>query len=89
MQIDLAEIHDKATSSQNFIDLLKSKGHQLYKRGDQIGIQANRKYRLKTLGYSQEKLQLLDQNIERNKRLSQVKRLRNNRSKDRGRDIER
>ncbi len=89
LQIDLAEIHDKATSSQNFIDLLKSKGHRLYKRGNQIGIQASRKYRLKTLGYSQEKLQLLDANIERNKRLSQVKRLRNNRSKDRGRDIER
>jgi hypothetical protein len=45
-----------------------------------------RKWRFKTLGYSKEKIQLLDRNIEKEKRLGQIKRLRNNRSKDKGRE---
>jgi hypothetical protein len=89
LQLDLAEIYSKASSSKNFIQLLKEKGHEIYKRGSQLGIKKSRKYRLKTLGYPIEKLQLLDQNIERNKRLSQVRNLRNRRSKGRGFDRER
>ena len=89
LQLDLSEIYSKASSSKNFIQLLKEKGHELYKRGSQLGIKKNRKYRLKSLGYPIEKLQLLDQNIERNKRLSQVRNLRNRRSKGRGFDRER
>lgn len=73
----------------NFIELLRAKGHKLYKRGNQLGIKKARNYRLANLGYPMEKQQLLDQNIERNKRLSQVRKLRNRRSKDRGFDRER
>ena len=78
-------MYSKATSSDNFIELLKAKGHEIYKRGNKLGIKTNRKYRLATLGYPIEKLQLLDQDIERNKRLSQVKKLRDRGSKDHGR----
>jgi len=90
LQIDLAEIYGKASSSKKFIQLLKEKGHQIYQRnGKDVGIKSKRKYRFKTLGYPIEKLQLLDKNIERNQRLSQVRKLRNRRSKDRGFDKER
>ena len=70
-------------------ELLKEKGHELYQRGKQLGIKKSRNHRLNSLGYPIEKLQLLDQNIERNKRLAQVRKLRNRRSKDRGFDRER
>jgi len=83
----LAEIYNKAKSSQQFLELLRQKGHQMYQRNNiNVGIKAKRKYRFKTLGYPIEKLQLLDLNIERNQRLSQVRKLRNRPSKDRGRE---
>ncbi|WP_299116406.1 hypothetical protein [uncultured Winogradskyella sp.] len=87
LQLDLAEVYDKAKSSNKFIELLKQKGHQIYQRnGKDVGIKSKRKYRFKTLGYPMEKLQLLDKNIIRNQRLSQVRKLRNNRSKDSDRE---
>lgn len=90
LQLDLAEAYNKAKSSQQFIELLRQKGHQIYQRNNKnVGIKAKRKYRFKTLGYPIEKLQLLDQNIERNKRLSQVRKLRNKESKDKGFDRKR
>ncbi|MDC9723423.1 MAG: hypothetical protein PSN34_11735 [Urechidicola sp.] len=83
----MAEVFDKARSSNSLLKLLKEKGHQLYKRNNKIvGIQKKRKWRFKTLGYSIGKIQLLDKNIEKDNRLQQIKHLRNNHSKDKGRE---
>lgn len=87
LQLDIAKVYDKAKSSNLFFKLLKEKGLQLYKRNNKVvGIQKKRKWRFKTLGYSIEKIQLLDKNIKKANRLEQIKQLRNNRFKDKGRE---
>ncbi len=86
LQQDIFEAYGKAKSSNQFFELIKQKGHELYMRnGKLVGIQKNRRYRFKTLGYSQEKLQLLDANIEKDKRLEQIRKLRKNRLRDKDR----
>lgn len=56
----LAEAYSKAKTSQAFYTLIKEAGLELYFRGICPGIVGKRKYRLKTLGYSQERIQVLD-----------------------------
>ncbi len=50
----------KAKSEVDFYDKLKESGLELYFRGNQPGIIANRKYRLKSLGFSLERIQALN-----------------------------
>lgn len=50
----------KAKSEIDFYDKLKESGLELYFRGIQSGIIAKRKYRLKSLGFSLERLQTLN-----------------------------
>lgn len=55
----LAEDYSKAKSQDAFYNHIKEEGLKLYFRGTRPGIKRKRNYRLQTLGYSQERLQLL------------------------------
>lgn len=67
----------RATSQQGFYTALEKQGLQLYFRGKQAGIVGKRKYRLKTLGFSLERIQALS--IEPNKRAKELNRIVDNR----------
>lgn len=75
----LEDTFKTASSEKNFYEQLKSKGVQLYSRnGVIIGIQGQRKFRFKTLGYTQEILAELDKNITLNQRLEILRKLKQN-----------
>ena len=57
----LEEAFNTSKSEQNFYKKLEEKGLQLYSRNGRItGVQGNRKFRFKTLGYTSEILQQLE-----------------------------
>jgi hypothetical protein len=64
--------YKKANSKETFFELLKEGGLPTYVRGGRIyGVVFNeRKYRLKTLGFTEERLQDLDRAFNRSKELS-------------------
>ncbi len=65
----------KATSVAQFYELLqKEEGLELYFRGEKPGIQGEkRRYRLKTLGYSLERIKILS--LQRNIRTQELNRI--------------
>lgn len=66
----LQQVFRTAKSKADFYQKLQEKGVKLYARnGKTTGIEAGRKYRFKTLGYSDELLEKLQQNLSLNKRL--------------------
>ena len=73
MQQILDETYRESKSEEEFYKKLENKNLKLYFRGKQAGIIANRKYRLKTLGYSKERIQLLD--LSKNRRLDELERM--------------
>lgn len=73
----LNEAYARATSEQEFYGKLKQRGLQIYFRGKQAGVVGKRKYRLKTLGFSLERLAAL--NREPNRRLKELDRIIDNR----------
>lgn len=74
LQVHLAKAYGNAKSEEHFYALLQDKGLKLYFRGQQAGIMdGNRKYRLQTLGYSLERIQLLS--LDRNKRTQELNRI--------------
>ena len=60
LKLLLAEVYSKAKSKQHFFKLLQKEGVALYFRGNSPGIIGRRKYRLKMLGYSQDRIAALD-----------------------------
>lgn len=73
MKLILDTAFSKAKSEIDFYDKLKDSGLKLYFRGNQPGIIANRKYRLKSLGFSLERLQTL--NLSKNLRQQVLNRI--------------
>lgn len=74
LKLYLAKVYGNAKSEEHFYALLQDKGLKLYFRGQQAGIMdGNRKYRLQTLGYSLERIQLLS--LDRNKRTQELNRI--------------
>ena len=63
----------KAKSENDFYEKLKESGLELYFRGNQPGILAKRKYRLKSLGFSLERIQTL--NLNKNLRQQQLNKI--------------
>ncbi len=76
LQLKIAEVFNSAKTSKKFFKKLESEGLQLYERGGSIaGIQGEkRRYRLKTLGYSPERIKELSKQGEN--RLDTLKNLR-------------
>lgn len=66
-------MYHKATSEKDFYTRIKDKGLTLYFRGKQAGVIGKRKYRLRTLGYSLERIQAL--NLTHNKRQQELNRI--------------
>ncbi len=78
----LEKVYTTAKSENHFYTLLKNEGVNIYFRGKQPGIQGkNRKYRLNTLGFSLERLQLLSLN--KNTRTQELERIISKRLSDR------
>lgn len=79
----LKKIYKQADSKEHFFSLLKEHNITTYIRGGKIsGITfQNRKFRLKKLGYTEEKIQELDRSIERSKELGEM------RERQRGEDL--
>lgn len=73
----LEQTFKTALSEKDFYAKIQSCGLELYTRnGKMIGIQAKRKFRFKTLGYTSEVLKELDENITLNRRLEMLRKLR-------------
>lgn len=87
LQYQIALAFSNATSPQSFYTTLNKQGITLYERGGKITgiVGEKRKYRLKTLGYSQERIQTLDTT---HTRLQALEYLKQN-QKDRNQDIDR
>lgn len=67
-------MYAKARSEEQFYTLLKEEGLELYFRGAQPGIKGKkRKYRLKSLGFSLERIQLLS--LTKNRRAQELERM--------------
>ena len=81
LNMRLAEIYNTSTSQKGFLKTLSSKGMEVYTRNGRIaGLKGDkRKYRLKTLGFSKERLAELDT---MNTRMKEIKKLNKNNSKD-------
>lgn len=73
MKLILDTAFSKAKSEVDFYEKLKEGGLKLYFRGNQPGIIANRKYRLKSLGFSLERIQAL--NLSKNLRQQELNRI--------------
>ena len=83
-QLKIAEIFNSVNNSEKFFKKLESEGLQLYERGGSIaGIQGEkRRYRLKTLGYSPERIKEIG--TQSKDRIDTLKTFR----EDRGKEIE-
>lgn len=73
MKLILDTAFSKAKSEIDFYDKLKDFGLELYFRNKQPGIIAKRKYRLKSLGFSLERIQTL--NLSRNLRQQELNKI--------------
>lgn len=79
----LNEAFSRAKSQRDFYGILEKQGLQLYFRGKQAGVVGNRKYRLRTLGFSLERIATLDIGPNRRSReLVRIVEKRINKSKD-------
>ncbi|WP_139170920.1 hypothetical protein [Lutibacter oricola] len=91
--MQLAEVFSNAKSSQDFYQRIEKKGLQPYLRdGQVVGIINNqKKYRLKTLGFSNQRIANLENEIlqKHNPRLKELKQLHNRRSKNKDLGLER
>jgi hypothetical protein len=82
LQVHLAKAYNNAKSEEHFYALLQNEGLKLYFRGQHTGIMdGSRKYRLQTLGYSLERIQLLS--LDRNKRTEELNRILSKKLSDR------
>ncbi|MEZ5016043.1 MAG: relaxase/mobilization nuclease domain-containing protein [Flavipsychrobacter sp.] len=73
----LENTYKNVTSKEHFLSELDRLGHTHYKRGDTLGVHFNgKKYRLKKLGFDNEKLDKLQVNNERNEILNELQTLR-------------
>ena len=73
MKLILDTAFSKAKSESDFYERLKANKLELYFRGNQPGIIAKRKYRLKSLGFSLERIQTL--NLTRNLRQHELNKI--------------
>ncbi len=73
MKLILDTAFSKAKSEIDFYDKLKDSGLELYFRGNQPGIIAKRKYRIKSLGFSLERIKAL--NLSKNLRQQELNRI--------------
>lgn len=73
LKLILDTAFSKAKSEVDFYDKLKESGLELYFRGNQPGIMAKRKYRLKSLGFSLDRIQTL--NLTKNLRQQELNRI--------------
>ncbi|MFC5044108.1 hypothetical protein ACFSTE_09355 [Aquimarina hainanensis] len=74
LEMVLSELYSKANSVEQFYTMIKDRGLKLYFRGKEPGIIGNnRKYRLKTLGYSKGRIALLT--LEKSQQKKQLRRL--------------
>ncbi len=85
----LAEIYNESNSKEHFFKKLETAGLNVYSRNNTIaGLQGNkRRYRLKTLGFSKERLQELHQNRLKElskSRLKQLKKISKSKDQDMG-----
>jgi len=80
LQIALAKAYSKASSQKKFYNLLKEKGLTLYFRARAPGIIGEkRRYKLKTLGYSLERISLLElENTQKQQQLTRLAQLKRN-----------
>ena len=69
----LDDVYRQSKNEQAFFENIRKQGIQLYFRGKQAGVISKRKYRLKTLGYSNERIQLL--NLSKRKREQELERM--------------
>ena len=71
----LKTCYKKANSRNDFFENLKECGLKAYIRGGRISgvVFCNKKFRLKTLGFTEERLQELDKSINREKKLSELR----------------
>lgn len=80
----LEKIFQKAPSEKSFYQAIQREGYELYeKRGQMVGIVSNRKYKLKTLGYTQELIRQLSKKLTKSKRLEAIRKIRERNTKDR------
>lgn len=88
LQLKIAKVFNSAKTSKKFFKKLESEGLQLYERGGSItGIQGEkRRYRLKTLGYTKERIQELENSKEN--RLDSISNLRSYKENDVGYELE-
>jgi len=87
IQMKLAVSYSKATSQKHFYSLLKKEELTLYFRNKEPGIKGiKRKYKLKTLGYSLERISLLE--LEKAKKQKQLSRLAQLKQKQQDLDLE-
>lgn len=83
----LESLYQKANSEKAFYRSIQKEGYELYeRRGQVVGIISNRKYRLKTLGYTQELIKQLFKKLTKSKRLEAIRKIRerNMKSRERG-----
>ena len=71
----LKTCYKKANSRDTFFELLKETGLSTYVRGGRISgvVFSDRKFRLKTLGFTEERLQVLDKTLKQSKELNNVR----------------
>lgn len=71
----LKTCYKKANSKDNFFELLKESGLSTYIRGGKISgiVFSERKFRLKTLGFTEERLQELEKTLKQTKELSNMR----------------
>lgn len=71
----LKTCYKKANSTEVFFELLKESGLSTYVRGGRISgvVFSDRKFRLKTLGFTEERLQELDKALKQSKELNRVR----------------
>lgn len=86
LQMILQQSYNKASSIKQFYGFLEKEGLTLYVHGKNIGIKAKRKYRLQTLGFSKERISLLE--LTKQKRQKQLSRLVQLKQREKDNDLE-
>lgn len=71
----LNSCYEKATSRENFFELLKESGLKTYKRGGKTTgiVYCNKKFRLKRIGFDEERIEELNKSLNRGKELTQTR----------------
>lgn len=85
----LEKTYISAKSEKDFYKILTGQNIDLYSRNNKIvGIKTSRKFRFRTLGYTQEILKDLDKQLSKKTRLEQLERIRE-KQKERSKNKER